>query len=81
MSKKAVKKSEPRKNPLRAKRGKTAETAPPESVNETILAEAAPSLEQIRDRAYQISRTGANPRDPVADWFQAERELKGDARV
>jgi hypothetical protein len=82
MSKKATKKSEPRKTSTRARRSRAAEAASPaETPNEIAVAEAAPSLEQIRDRAYQIFRTGANPRDPVADWFQAERELKGDARV
>jgi hypothetical protein len=46
-----------------------------------IVEAAARSLEQIRDRASQIFRTGANPSDPVADWFQAERELRGEARA
>ena len=69
MSKKAAKKTEPKKASPRAKRGIVKEAAAP------------PSPEQIRDRAYQIFRTGVNPSDPVADWFQAERELKGDARV
>jgi hypothetical protein len=81
MSKKAVKKSEPKKTSPRAKRGKRAEAAPSDTPNEIVVAETAPSLEQIRDRAYQIFRAGVNPRDPVADWFQAERELRGDARV
>jgi hypothetical protein len=81
MPKKATKKSEPRKTSPRAKRGNSAEAAPAAATSEIVATEAAPSLEQIRDRAYQIFRTGVNPRDPVADWFQAERELKGDARV
>ncbi len=81
MPKKATQKAEPKKASPRAKRSKSAEAALPESPNEIAVAEAAPSLEQIRDRAYQIFRNGANPSDPVADWFQAERELKGDARV
>lgn len=36
----------------------------------------SPTEEEIRVRAYMIylSRNGA-PGDPVADWFQAEREL------
>lgn len=68
MSKKATEKPESKKASSRAKRGQAKEPA------------ASPSLEQIRDRAYQIFRSGANPRDPVADWCQAERELKGEAR-
>jgi len=37
--------------------------------------------EQIRERAYQIylARNGA-PGDPTADWYQAERELRGESR-
>jgi hypothetical protein len=81
MPKKAVKKSEPRKTSPRAKRTNAAEAAAFVTPNEIVVAETAPSLEQIRDRAYQIFRNGVNPKDPVADWFQAERELKGDARV
>jgi len=69
MSKKANKKTAPKKTSPRAKRSKTPEAA------------AVPSLDQIRDRAYQIFRTGVNPSDPAADWFQAESELKGDARA
>ena len=81
MPKKALKKSEPGKTSPRAKRSKAAQATISDTPNEIVVAEAAPSLEQIRDRAYQIFRTGVNPRDPVADWFQAERELKGDAHV
>jgi hypothetical protein len=66
MSKKVTKKSEPKKTTSGTKRGETKEPA------------ALPSPEQIRDRAYQIFRSGVNPSDPVADWFQAERELKAD---
>ncbi len=69
MSKKAVKKTEPKKASPRAKRSKTPDAA------------ATPSLDQIRDRAYQIFRTGVNPSNPAADWFQAESELRGDARA
>jgi len=81
MSKKAVKKPEAGKTSPRAKPSKAAEAASSEIKNEIVVAEAPPSLEQIRDRAYQIFRTGVNPRDPVADWFQAERELRGDAHI
>ncbi len=68
MSKKATKKTEPKKASPREKRSNATEAA-------------APTLEQIRDRAYQIFRTGVNPSNPTADWFQAERELRSDARV
>jgi hypothetical protein len=81
MSKKAMKKSQPKKPSPRAKRTITTEAFAPEISNEIVNGAAAPSLDQIRDRAYQIFRTGANPRDPVADWFQAERELNGYARA
>ncbi len=81
MSKKTVKKTEPKKASPRAKRSKATEAAAPEVTNEIVVAAPVPSLEQIRDRAYQIFRAGVNPTDPVADWFQAERELRGDARV
>lgn len=41
-------------------------------------AKAAPALtdEQIRMRAFEIYRSGRNPSNPEADWFQAEEELK-----
>jgi hypothetical protein len=81
MSKKTIKKTETTKASSRAKRIRTAEAAEPEVAREILSAAAPPSLEQIRDRAYQIFRTGVNPSDPAADWFQAERELKSDARV
>jgi hypothetical protein len=36
---------------------------------------------QIRERAYYIYlERGGAAGDPVADWFQAERELKSPAR-
>lgn len=41
----------------------------------------SPTEEQIRARAYELFRRGANPSDPVADWFQAEQELRGDASL
>ena len=79
MAKKTENQTETRKP--RAKRIKAAEAAAP--VTETSIAKpaAAPTLDEIRDRAYQIFRTGANQSDPVADWFQAERELKAEARI
>jgi hypothetical protein len=78
MPRKAAKKTEPGKNPARTKRTRPTEPTSPAVPSE---AKAAPSLEQIRDRAYQIFRRGVNPRDPVADWLQAERELSGDPRA
>ena len=76
MSKKTTKKTEPKKPSPRAKRTNAAEAAAPEVTKEIVRAATVPSLEQIRDRAFQIFRTGVNPSDPAADWFQAERELK-----
>ena len=81
MSKKTTKKTEPKKPSPRAKRTNAAEAAAPEVTKEIVRAAAAPSLEKIRDRAYQIFRKGVNPSDPAADWFQAERELKDDVSV
>ncbi len=42
---------------------------------------AAPTRQQIRERAYQIylARNGG-PGDPTADWLQAERELIQESR-
>jgi hypothetical protein len=79
MSKKAIKKTEPKKASTRTKRSRAQKDTAPEIAR--VESAAPPSLDQIRDRAYQIFRTGANPTDPVADWFQAERELNGDARA
>jgi hypothetical protein len=79
MAKNTEKKTEPRKP--RAKRIKAAEAPAPEP--KPILAESAaePTVDEIRDRAYQIFRAGVNQSDPVADWFQAERELKAETRI
>ncbi len=45
-----------------------------------LEAQAAPSSEQIERRAYELflARGGAHG-DPMADWLQAERELRGQA--
>ena len=78
MAKKVTKKTETKKAAPRARRGKDKM----EAARETAVA-VAPAIpeERIRARAYEIFRTGANPRDPVADWFQAEQELAGEARA
>jgi len=81
MPKKATTKTEPKKASPRAKRTNPTEAAAPGIKNEIVITAPVPSLDQIRDRAYQIFRAGVNHSDPVADWFQAERELNGDARV
>ena len=81
MSKKTTKKTEPKKTSPRAKRTNATEAAAPRITNEIVTAAPVPSLDQIRDRAYQIFRAGVNHSDPAADWFQAERELNTDARV
>jgi hypothetical protein len=69
------KKATPRAKRVAAKEPAVTPTPSPESVEPTSA--SAPSLDQIRERAFQIFRAGANPSDPVADWFQAERELRG----
>ena len=77
MAKNTEKKTEPRKP--RAKRIKSAEAAAPEPATTIAKPASEPTVDEIRDRAYQIFRTGVNHSDPVADWFQAERELKTEA--
>lgn len=34
------------------------------------------SEEQIRERAFYLSLEREGPRDPIADWFEAERSLR-----
>jgi hypothetical protein len=77
MAKNTEKKTEPRKP--RAKRVKPAEAAPAEIETAAAKPAAAPTFDEIRDRAYQIFRKGVNQSDPVADWFQAERELRAES--
>ena len=79
MAKNTEKKTEPRKP--RAKRIKAAEAAAPELKTTIAKPAAEPTVDEIRDRAYKIFRTGVNQSDPVADWFQAERELKAEVRI
>jgi hypothetical protein len=80
MAKKATPKSETKKPATRAKRGKVPQLNASEPSPEIKTQAKVPSPDQIRDRAYQIFRAGLNPSDPVADWFQAEQELSGEAR-
>ena len=49
------------------------------SSNQGVGHRIEPTDEQIRERAYEYyaSRGGA-PGDPVADWLQAERELRSE---
>jgi hypothetical protein len=65
----------------RVKRVKAAETAPAQVETPAATLAAEPTFDEIRDRAYQIFCTGVNQRDPVADWFQAERELRAETRA
>lgn len=53
----------------------------PRSVAASVLGADLPiSEEQIRRRAYEIYLArGRTPGDPVADWLQAERELRTGA--
>jgi hypothetical protein len=69
--------SEPKKPSTRRKKNDAEMPAPEIEAAGT----PEPSIEQIRDRAYEIFRSGVNPGNPVADWFQAERELRGDLRA
>ncbi len=73
-------KTESKKASTRTKRTRAKDTAAPEAGNANPGA-ASPSLEQVRDRAYHIFRSGRNPSDPLADWIQAERELRGEGRT
>jgi hypothetical protein len=59
---------------------KTATTARNRSVRKTRVL-AAPTDDQIRERAFQIylARNGA-PGDPTSDWLEAERQLTQEAR-
>jgi CelD/BcsL family acetyltransferase involved in cellulose biosynthesis len=73
MAKKVTKKTEgTQKKATKAKRPAT-RTKPATRV---ASVKAAPDLDEIRARAYEIYASGRNPGDPVADWFQAERELQ-----
>lgn len=80
MAKKRTPKSESQKPATRAKRGKAEEAKTSEPSPTIATQTTSPSLDQIRERAYRIFRAGVNPSDPAADWFQAERELSGEAR-
>lgn len=79
MAKKTETKTETRRP--RGKRAKAAETAPAEVEISAAKLAAEPTYDEIRDRAYQIFCTGTNQSDPVADWFQAERELRAETRA
>jgi hypothetical protein len=82
MPRKTNKTTEPKQRAPRAKKtskngsldAATATAAEPTSTTPP----ASPTSEQVRARAYEIFRSGAN-RDPVADWFQAEQELRAKA--
>jgi hypothetical protein len=79
MPSKTSKTTEPKQRAPRAK--KTSKNGDLDAAAAAVAGPAAtalptsPTPEQIRARAYEIFRTGTN-RDPVADWFQAEQELR-----
>ena len=52
----------------------------PRATRKPRTTKAAPTLEQIQARAYEIylERHGA-PGNPLEDWVRAERELASDA--
>jgi hypothetical protein len=77
MPRKTSKTTEPSKRAPRAKKNGAADAAPTAAPPEATLPAESPSPEQIRARAYEIFRTGAN-HDPAADWLQAERELRAE---
>jgi hypothetical protein len=54
--------------------------APRSRQTSEVAAHPAPTIEQIRQRAYEIylSRKG-RPGEPLLDWFQAELELHASA--
>ncbi len=81
MAKKVTKTTEAKKAAPRAKqsRAKTKATIGAAAREASDL--PSPTEEQIRARAYEVFRRGANPSDPVADWFQAEQELRGIASL
>ncbi|GIK15873.1 MAG: glycosyl transferase family 1 [Planctomycetota bacterium] len=63
---------------------KSSDSATPDAARSAVAFKAkpgAPTVEQIRRRAYGIylARGGA-PGNPVADWLQAERELLAEFR-
>jgi hypothetical protein len=71
-TKKENKSNGTRKSSPRAKKAEPKEETAPASVS------PPPSVEQIQARAYEIFRSGVNPKDPVADWVQAEKELRAE---
>ena len=61
------------KTPSKAKRPQR----PPQSASPAAAeSRIEPNLDAIRKRAYEIYSSGRNQGDPVADWSQAERELR-----
>jgi len=52
-------------------------TAAPSSAKKSKKAAYQPTNEEIALRAYHIYlERGSMPGDPIADWLQAEREMK-----
>lgn len=56
-----------------------ARTAPPAPKTNRIASAATPTHDEIRRRAYEIFLArGCTPGDPVADWLEAERQLRDE---
>jgi Protein of unknown function (DUF2934) len=87
MPKKVTKTTETKKAAPRARQSRARSKASAVSAETTAITARevssvpSPTEEQIRARAYELFRRGANPSDPVADWFQAEQELRGGAAL
>lgn len=79
-AKKATSRKKTTTKKVKAANGKqTAATAAP--VATETQAQPKISEEQIRRRAYEISRARKGPADPMVDWLQAETELKRGAQA
>ncbi len=75
---KVTRRNDPRTTPHPAD-GPTGLGLRPEGETLGPTAGREPTEEQIRRRAYQIYMArGCTPGDPMADWLQAERELRGE---
>ena len=95
MPKKVTKSTDTKKAAPRARKSRATSNAPvPTPLDQsstqvqTMTAAAisgratiTPTEDQIRAKAYEIFRRGLNPSDPVADWFQAEQELRDSATL
>ena len=89
MAKKVTKKKAPAKKKAKTAKKTTRKSsataaAKTKAAAKTVVVESAPARvapvivndELIRARAFEIYRSGRNPNNPDADWFQAVRELE-----